>query len=126
MILFSFFEKFKVNDFLIRLINLHICLILPIIFYKCLKIKFKYINKKYLILLSGLIFLSPTLDLYQFGQIVEYGDYFFCLSIHYFLLYKNDKNFRYCIYICIFLFPLILVLTFQFFQFILCSIFLKI
>ena len=60
IILLSFLEKFQVNDLLIRLINLHICLILPIIFYKCLEIKFFNIDKRYLILLSGLIFLSPT------------------------------------------------------------------
>ena len=35
---FSIFEKIKLNDLLIRLINLHLCLFLPIIFYKCLKL----------------------------------------------------------------------------------------
>ena len=60
LILLSFFEKFQVNDLLIRFINLHFCLILPVIFYRCLKIKFYNISEKYLILLSGLIFLSPT------------------------------------------------------------------
>ena len=103
IILFSFFEKFQVNDFLIRLINLHICLILPVIFYKCLKIKFNDINQKYLILLSGLIFLSPTfrsLSIWPDSRI--WGLLFFCLSIHYFLLYKNDKNFRYCVYVVFF------------------------
>ena len=32
IILFSAFEKYGVNDFIIRLINLHVCLFLPLIF----------------------------------------------------------------------------------------------
>ena len=40
IMLFSFFEKIKLDDLFIRLINLHLCLFLPIIFYKCLKLKF--------------------------------------------------------------------------------------
>ncbi len=103
IILLSFLEKFQVNDLLIRLINLHICLILPIIFYKCLEIKFYNIDKRYLILLSGLIFLSPTfrsLSIWPDSRI--WGVLFFCFSIYYFLLYKRHKNFSNCIYVVIF------------------------
>ena len=103
IILLSFLEKFQVNDFLIRLINLHICLVLPIIFYKCLEIKFYEIDKKYLILLSGLIFLSPTfrsLSIWPDSRI--WGLLFFSFSIYYFLLYKKHKNFSNCIYVVIF------------------------
>ena len=103
IILLSFLEKFQVNDLLIRLINLHICLILPIIFYKCLEIKFFNIDKRYLILLSGLIFLSPTfrsLSIWPDSRI--WGVLFFCFSIYYFLLYKRHKNFSNCIYVVIF------------------------
>ena len=103
IILLSFLEKFQVNDLLIRLINLHICLILPIIFYRCLEIKFYNIDKKYLILLSGLIFLSPTfrsLSIWPDSRI--WGLLFFSFSIYYFLLYKKHKNFSNCIYVVIF------------------------
>ena len=103
IILLSFLEKFQINDFLIRLINLHICLVLPIIFFKCLEIKFYDIEKKYLILLSGLIFLSPTfrsLSIWPDSRI--WGLLFFCFSIYYFLLYKKHKNFSNCIYVVLF------------------------
>ena len=103
IILLSFLEKFQINDFLIRLINLHICLVLPIIFYRCLEIKFYNIDKKYLILLSGLIFLSPTfrsLSIWPDSRI--WGLLFFSFSIYYFLLYKKHKNFTNCIYVVIF------------------------
>ena len=102
-ILLSFLEKFQINDFLIRLINLHICLVLPIIFFRCLEIKFYDIDKKYLILLSGLIFLSPTfrsLSIWPDSRI--WGLLFFCFSIYYFLLYKKNKNFSNCIYVVLF------------------------
>ena len=46
IIFLSFFEKIKLPDILIRLIHLHLCLILPFLFYKCLTIKFSTIDKK--------------------------------------------------------------------------------
>ena len=53
IMLFSYFEKIELDDLFIRLINLHICLFLPIFFYKCLKLKFFEIENKYLILFSS-------------------------------------------------------------------------
>ena len=103
LILLSVFEKFQVNDLLIRFINLHFCLILPVIFYRCLKIKFYNISEKYLILLSGLIFLSPTfrsLSIWPDSRI--WGLLFLCFSIYYFLLFKKKKKFSYCIYVILF------------------------
>ena len=46
IIFLSFFEKIKLPDILLRLIHLHLCLILPFLFYKCLTIKFSTIDKK--------------------------------------------------------------------------------
>ena len=60
IIFLSLFEKFNLPDDLIRLIHLHLCLFLPFIFYKCLTIKFSEIDRKILLFLSSLIFLSPT------------------------------------------------------------------
>ena len=95
---FSFFEKIKLDDLFIRLINLHLCLFLPIIFYKCLKLKFYDIKDKYLILFSGLLFLSPTfrsLAIWPDSRI--WGLTFFVISIYYFLNYKNNKDFKNCL-----------------------------
>ena len=48
------------SDNFVRLINLHLSLSLILVFYKCLKLKFNYVDKKILQLLSLVIFLSPT------------------------------------------------------------------
>ncbi len=103
LILFSFFEKFEINDHVIRLINLHICLVLPFIFYKCLKIKFTNINNNYLVLLSCLIFLSPTFrSLIIWPDSKVWGLIFFCISIYYFLIYNNTKNIKHCYLVILF------------------------
>ena len=98
IMLFSFFEKIKLDDLFIRLINLHLCLFLPIIFYKCLKLKFNDIENKYLILFSTLLFISPTfrsLAIWPDSRI--WGLTFFVISVYYFLSYKNNKDFKNCL-----------------------------
>ena len=52
----SIFEKFNLNDFLIRFINLQIAPICSIIFFKTLKIKFKNVNENYLFIFSLIFF----------------------------------------------------------------------
>ena len=82
IIFLSFFEKIHFSDTLIRLIHLHLCLFLPLIFFNCLKIKFKDIDKKILILLSSLIFLSPTFrSLAIWPDSRLFGLIFFSISI---------------------------------------------
>ena len=103
LILFSFFERFEINDYIIRLINLHICLILPLIFYKCLKLKFTDVNNNYLVLLSCLIFLSPTFrSLVIWPDSKIWGLLFFCISIYYFLIYNSTKKIKYCYFVILF------------------------
>ena len=60
LIILSFLEKANLPDLFIRLIAFHFCLLLPIFFYKLLSLKFENYNKKNLLLLTCLIFLSPT------------------------------------------------------------------
>ena len=43
----------------LRLLYLHICLLAPIMFYKCLRIRYSDCNKFILLILSSLILLSP-------------------------------------------------------------------
>jgi hypothetical protein len=104
IIFLSLFEKIKLPDIFIRLIHLHLTLLLPFIFYKCLTVKFNEIDKKILFFLSSLIFLSPTFrslaiwpDSRLFGLIV------FVTSIYYFLKFEESKNFKFAIYNVIFL-----------------------
>ena len=99
IMLLSLFEKIKISDNLIRLIHVHICLFLPFLFYKCLILKFKEIDKKILFFLSSLIFLSPTfrsLAIWPDSRLL--GLIFFTLSVYYFLKFEDKKEFKFAIY----------------------------
>ncbi len=98
-IFLSLFERINLPDYFIRLIHLHLCLFLPFLFYKCLTLKFNEIDKKILLFLSCLIFLSPTFrtlaiwpDSRLFGLIL------FTLSVYYFLKFEDSKNYKFVIY----------------------------
>ena len=104
IIFLSLFEKIKLPDIFIRLIHLHLTLLLPFIFYKCLTVKFKEIDKKILFFLSSLIFLSPTFrSLAIWPDSRLFGLILFVISIFYFLKFEDSKNFKFAIYHVIFL-----------------------
>ena len=99
IIFLSLFEKINLPDTSIRLIHLHLCLLLPFIFYKCLTLKFRGIDRNILIFLSCLIFLSPTfrsLAIWPDSRLI--GLTLFTLSIYYFLKFEENKNLKYAIY----------------------------
>ena len=99
IIFLSLFEKINVPDTLIRLIHLHLCLLLPFVFYKCLRIKFSKVDEKILFFLVSLIFLSPTFrSLAIWPDSRLFGLIFFTLSIYYFLQFYESKNFKFAIY----------------------------
>ena len=60
IIFLSIFLKFGLSFDFIRLIHLHISLSLILVFYSCLKLKFKDTNRIILRILALSIFLSPT------------------------------------------------------------------
>ncbi len=96
IIILSFFYKLNIDDYTIRLINLHLSIISIIFFYKCLLIKFSKINKNYLILISAIFFLSPTfrsLSIWPDSRL--YGFHFFIISIFFYLkfIYLEKKNY---------------------------------
>ena len=98
-IFLSLLERINLPDFLIRLIHLHLCLLLPFLFYKCLTVKFNQVDKKILLFLSCLIFLSPTfrtLAIWPDSRLL--GLTLFTLSIYYFLKFEVNKNFKFAIY----------------------------
>ena len=99
IILLSFFEKINLPDNLIRLIHLHLCLLLPFLFYKCLILRFKEADKKILFFLSSLIFLSPTfrsLAIWPDSRLL--GLILFTLSVYYFIKFEDNKDFKFAIY----------------------------
>ena len=96
IIFLSFLEKINLSDEIIRLIYLHICLFLPLIFYKILIEKFGIKNRNNLILLSCLIFLSPTfrsLSVWPDSRLL--GLLIFSISILYYLKFIKHKKFSY-------------------------------
>ena len=98
IIFLSIFEKLNLSDLVIRIIHLHLCLLLPYFFYQILKLKFESIDKKILLLLVGLIFLSPTfrsLAIWPDSRIL--GLTFFSLSIIYYLKFKQKLNFNFAL-----------------------------
>ena len=98
IIFLSFFEKIKLDDNLIRLIHLHLCLLLPVVFFSSLRIKYKFVKPENLLLLVGLILLSPTfrsLAIWPDSRLL--GLTLFCVSIYFYLLFEENKKFKNCI-----------------------------
>ena len=107
IIFLSFFEKINLSDNLIRIIHLHILLVLPFVFYLILIEKFRYIEKKYLLLIVGLVFLSPTfrsLSIWPDSRLL--GLSIFSLSILFYLFFLKTHQLKYCFFkhnfLCIF------------------------
>ena len=98
IIFLSFLERLNFNDEFIRIIHLHLCLFLPYLFYKILKLKFENVDNKTLIILTGLIFISPTfrsLSIWPDSRLL--GLTFFSLSIYYFLKFNKNNHFKFAI-----------------------------
>ena len=86
----------------IRLVHLHLCISLIIVFYQCLRLLFSNINNNYLFLLSLIIFLSPTfrsLAIWPDSRLP--GLIFFVLTIYFFLKFRKTDNLKYTWYTCI-------------------------
>ena len=104
-LLYLFYLIFFFIDIdLVRFVSMNIFLISPFIFYKCLKIKFKYVDRNLLFFFSFLLYLSPSFR----GNVIwpesaMLGFLFFLVSIYYFLKFERDKIFLFAILNIIFL-----------------------
>ena len=79
-------------DLIERLFFLHIYLIIPLYFYKCLKLKYNKKNKNNLKLLSSIIFLLPTFRSYSIWPDPHLlGFLFFTISVYYFIKFKSNN-----------------------------------
>ena len=93
-IFMSLLNKFISID-LIRLLNTLTIFATAIIFYKCLQIKYKNFSHLYLIVLSTMIFLSPSLrSLSIWPYSLGWGLLFFTISIYYYLKFQNYFNLK--------------------------------
>ncbi len=93
------------NESIQRLLFLHIFLLIPLFFYKCLKLVFKNFDKKILKFISLLIILLPTFRSYSIWPDPHLmGTLFFLISILYYLKFKNNmKNYSYVLFNTLFL-----------------------
>jgi len=102
LIFLSFFLDLEFNIDQVRFIHLHFCILLILVFYRCLKVKFETVNNNYLIALSFIIFLSPTfrsLSIWPDSRIP--GLTFFVLTIYFFLIFQKKSKTKYMWYTCI-------------------------
>lgn len=98
IILQSYLEKLYFTDNFIRLLHLHLSLFLPYIFFKIIREKANYVNKNIALILSSLIFLSPTfrsLSIWPDSRLL--GLMFFSLSILFYLKFINSKKYKFAI-----------------------------
>lgn len=96
--LISLFKKINIHQDIIRIIHLHLCLVLPITFYLILENKYslEIKDKKKFLLITGLVFLSPTfrsLSIWPDSRIL--GLTFFLISILFFLKFYKKKSLKY-------------------------------
>jgi hypothetical protein len=103
-IIFSYLSKIFELDFL-RFLNTLISLLIVITFYNCLLLKYKNIKKIYLIILSSLLFLSPTIrSLSIWPYSLLWGLFFFLIAIFYYLKFiLIKKEIKYAIMSTLFL-----------------------
>jgi hypothetical protein len=97
-IFFLFLEKISFNETIARLINLHICLLIPYFFYLCLKLKYKFQKENLKSLLPCIIFFSPYFRSSSFWLGSENLSLIFLLvSFYFFLKYESseEKNLSY-------------------------------
>lgn len=88
------------DDTIRRLIFLHFYILIPIFFYKSLKIIFKNSSKTNLKLIASTLLLFPTVRSYSIWPDPHLlGTVFFIISVYYFLKFKCSKenNFKYSI-----------------------------
>ncbi len=88
-----FLEKVSFNEIILRLINLHTSLLIPIFFYLCLKIKYKFQKEDLRSLIPCVIFFSP----YFRSSSIWVGSenisiLFLIISFYFFLKYESDKE----------------------------------
>ena len=104
LILLSLLTKLGFEIDSIRFIHLNLILLIIIFSYKCLKIKFSNINKNILFLIPLVFLLSPSLRsiaIWPDSRVL--ATLIFLISLFFFLKFKKNNKFVYCIYNNIFL-----------------------
>jgi predicted membrane-bound mannosyltransferase len=88
------YKFFGNNEYLLRFFYIHLALLIPLIFYLCLKIIFKGSKNNLIFIFSCILFLSPhvrSLSIWPGSEILSL--IFLLLSIYCYLRFKEQKNF---------------------------------
>ena len=96
--IFYFFSAFFIKEEIFsRIFYTHLFLLIPIFFYKCLKLVYVNHNKEILKIFSALILIFPTFRSYSFWPDPHLlGFLFFIIAIYFFLKFKkNNRNLTY-------------------------------
>ena len=93
ILLLTYIHKILNNDTFVRFLNLNFSLILPYLFFLCLKIKYVDTKKYLLYLLPAIVFVSP----YFRSSSIWVGPenlsiIFFLASVYFFLRHENEKQ----------------------------------
>ncbi len=92
---FSLFLKLGISLENLKFINLLIIIPLFIFFFKCLEIKYSKINLETKLILSSILFLSPTIrTLLIWPYPLIWALCFFLISLYFFLIFEKTKNFN--------------------------------
>ena len=98
-ILFSYLNNFISSEFL-RLINSSASLLISFLFYRCLIIKFKNVDKFCLFYFSCILFLSPTIrSVSIWPSTLNWGLVFFLISLLNYLKFVNTSDNRKDLYV---------------------------
>ena len=105
LIIIYFLNKILISVDLMRFFLMNIIMLNQLFFYKSLKLVFKNnINKKYLLILSCILYLSPSFRANAiWPESAMLGLLFFLISTYYFLKFKINRKIKYCILNVIFL-----------------------
>jgi hypothetical protein len=91
-IIFGLLNKIIQLEYL-RIFNTLISLLIVIVFYHCLLLRYKNVKKIKLVILSSLLFLSPTLrSLSIWPYSLLWGLFFFLIAIFYYLKFDQRKK----------------------------------
>jgi len=97
LIIIFFLNKILISVDLVRFFLMNIIMLNQLFFYKSLKLIFKdNVDKKYLLILSCILYLSPSFRSNAiWPESAMFGLLFFLISIYFYLRFKNHKKIKY-------------------------------
>lgn len=99
LIVLSLLSRFGISIDVIRFIHLHLLILIFLLSYRCLVLKYPNINKNFFYLISLVFLLSPTMRsnaIWPDSRVL--GLLIFLCSVFFFIKFQKDKEFKNCLY----------------------------